>query len=278
MATTVATGGDMKKLLLPISLMLAPALLNAQGQAPVEAEHLKASSQEFTSSRTSALKKLRQDGFTAQLLEVGLGAATSDQLRTAAARIKAGAKLQDVAVGDPAVTYDVIIQPGHYGRTAGRTGASGAMVSEQAIVAYLVGATAARLRADGLKVIVVPADNVVAKSAKVFLAVHAEGSEARCHAGPSLAYKAGISPYAMHAVGLGVSRAMGYAYGQFRADNYTKNESDYYMYKQVDAERLNGLLEIGEITCPAEEQKLVLNADRIANNLALALEYIMRLD
>ena len=261
-----------------IALLGLSGILMAQAEPAGEAQHLATSSNEFEQSRDPVLSELARDGFTKLLLAGGLGAASDDQAKAASIRIKNGAKLSDAMIGDRNARYDVIIQPGHYGRTTGATGASGSMVSEQEIVAYLVGSVTHRLRMQGFNVIVVPADNVVARNAKIFLAVHAEGSPSPCSAGPSLAYKAGTTPYAMHAIGLGISRAMGYDYKNFRADGYTNNSAHYYMYNRVNADKLTGLLEIGEITCPAAEQKMLVNADRIATNLALSLEYILRLN
>lgn len=213
----------------------------AESKPSSEAQHLVTSSQEFTQSRDATLAKLRDDGFTRLLLAGGLGAASSDQAKASSVRVTSGAKLAGVSVGASNASYDVIIQPGHYGRTKGATGASGALISEQQIAAYIVGSVATQLRESGYNVIVVPADNVVAKSAKVFLAVHAEGSTKQCSAGPSLAYKEGTTPFAMQSIALGISQAMGYDHQNFRADNYTKNEAQYYMYKRVNAARLNGL-------------------------------------
>ena len=252
-----------------IALASFAGLLMAQTEPTNDGQHLDASSGEFNLSRDATLKKLREDGFTKKLLTGALGAASTDEVKAEAAklRVKRGAKLAGVSVGAPNAKYDVILQPGHYGRTKGATGASGAKVSEQEIVAYLVGSVAMRLKASGFNVIVVPADNTVAKNAMVFLAVHAEGSASPCSAGPSLAYKEGTTPYAMHAVGLGISRAMGYDYKNFRADGYTKNSSHYYMFNRVNAGRLTGLLEIGEITCSNSERAMLVNVDRIAANL-----------
>lgn len=266
------------KMTAALVLTLAYASAGAQISEPDEAQHLATSSSEFTESKDASLKKLIADGFSKKLLHAGLGAASPASVKTASTRIKDGAKISDASVGSRDMAYDVILQPGHYGRTKGATGASGSLLSEQDIVAYLVRSVAARLRSANYNVIVVPADNVVARDAKIFLAVHAEGSTTPCSAGPSLAYKAGTSPYAMHAIGLGISSAMGYSYSTFRADGYTKNSAQYYMYSQVNAARLTGLLEIGEITCPSTEEKMITNIDRIATNLAMSLDYILRLN
>jgi hypothetical protein len=268
----------MKRRVRVITLVAVSSMLMAQGETSTEAEHITQSSQEFEASRGSVLSDLARDGFTKGLLSSSLGAVSANQAKSDSARIKKGSVIATASPGKADTNYDIIIQPGHYGRTKGATGASGTLLAEKEIVAYLVGSVANRLEAMGYSVIVVPADNVVANKARIFLAVHAEGSTKPCSAGPSLAYKAGTTPYAMHSIGLGISRAMGYDYKNFRADGYTTNSANYYMYSRVSADKLTGLLEIGEITCPDSEQRMIVNADRIATNLTLSLEYIMKLE
>jgi len=257
-----------------LALVFAYFMLAGQSQPASEGEHLAENSTEFIASRDKTLKTLSAKGFTGSLSRTGLGAVSLDSTRQSAAVIKANVTISSISHGVPDKQYDVILQPGHYGRTSGATGAAGQLVSERDLNAFLVGKIASRLKAQGLNVLVVPADNVVANKAGIFLSVHAEGSSSPCKAGPSLAYKAGTSPFAMHSIGLATSQALGYQYKDFRADNYTKNSAEYYMYNRVTANKLTGLLEVGEITCPASEKKLVDGADRLAENLAKAIAYI----
>ena len=78
----------------------------------------------------------------------------------------------------------------------------------------------------------------------------------------------------MHAIGFGLARAYGYDYGDFRKDNFTVDEHHYYMFDKVSAPVLTGLLEVGELTCEASEQKLIGSANAISNNVASAIVYI----
>lgn len=59
----------------------------------------------------------------------------------------------------------------------------------------------------------------------------------------------------MHAIGWGLSRALGYKYQEFRKDDFTVNAAHYYMYSKVDAPVMKGLLEVGETTCLPMEQR-----------------------
>lgn len=131
----------------------------------------------------------------------------------------------------------------------------------------------------GLVVLVVPADNVPSGlKGKAFLAIHAEGSEKPCTTGPSLGYaNAATSPYAMHAVGLGTSRALGYRYAEFRPDKFTANMANYYMFSKVETDHLTGLLEVGKLTCKESEDRLVAGAIRLGINIAQALNFIVSL-
>ena len=48
-------------------------------------------------------------------------------------------------MGDSNIAYDVILQPGHYQRSSGRTGTEGKYISEQALVAYITNIIATNL-------------------------------------------------------------------------------------------------------------------------------------
>jgi len=142
------------------------------------------------------------------------------------------------------------------------------------------------LRSDGDSVLVISADNYLLPTsrnaafdglrAKVFLAIHADGSVRPCSTGPSLGYQSDSSLLAMHTVGLGLAYALGYNYSDFNRDNFTANEARYYMFKQVEADRLAGLLEVGELTCPASEKQLITSSKLIGLNIARAVNFIVQ--
>jgi hypothetical protein len=62
---------------------------------------------------------------------------------------------------------------------------------------------------------------------------------------------------------------------KFMRDNYTKDEANYYAYKTINA-GLKGLLEMGELTCPKDEEKLLSNAQVLAKNLSKAIIFALR--
>jgi N-acetylmuramoyl-L-alanine amidase len=241
------------------------------------------SSKEFLDS-AGALDALKRSGFGQGLETPSFGASSSEQFKALVSEIKAEKRIQ-TAVGNKGTTYDVILQPGHYGRMHGKIGTSGHYVLERALAAYITDIVATKLREGGLSVLVISADNYLRPTpgkafdglkTKVFLSIHADGVSPPCKTGPSLAYKAQTSPYAMHAVGWGLASALGYSYTDFRKDNYTVNEARYYMFSQVQAERLTGLLEMGELTCEDSEKKLIANSKLVGANIARALNFVVQ--
>jgi hypothetical protein len=49
------------------------------------------------------------------------------------------------------------------------------------------------------------------------------------------------------------------------------------MFGVVKAERLTGLLEVGELTCPEREKKLIGSSELIGDNIASALKFIAQM-
>jgi N-acetylmuramoyl-L-alanine amidase len=255
-----------------MTLMSLVACAQAQSD---EHPRVSGSSTQFVKSFDSAVDQLVSRGFDAGLESGSLAAITSEHDRDLLASI-VHEKAIEVGLGDPGLLYDVVLQPGHYGRATGASGTAGKLVSERALVAYIVGRAASHLRDRGLKTLVVSADHYSSGlRAKAFLAVHADGSEAKCRTGPSLAYEANSSPYAMHAIGWALAQATGYVYKDFMRDNFTANEANYYMFGKVKTDTMKGLLEVGELTCAEVEERLVLNSDAIADNLARALAFVV---
>lgn len=188
---------------------------------------------------------------------------------------KADNAIVGVALGDSGIVYDVILQPGHYGRKTGAIGTSGQRVLERALVAYITAGVARNLKDRHLSVLVISADNYTNNlRGKVFLAIHADGSTTPCSTGPSLAYGSHTSPYAMHAIGWALGSALGYTYENFKKDNFTANEAHYYMFNKLEAPTMKGLLEVGELTCPKMEDRLIEASNAMAGNIALALSFI----
>lgn len=174
--------------------------------------------------------------------------------------------------------YDVILQPGHFGRDRGSTGSSGARVSEQKLVAYVAYSIAQQLENEGLNVLVISADsfprdnrnteNFEGLSSKVFLALHADGSTTPCASGPSIGYEDEEHLFGMHALAYALSRAMNYSYEEFMDDNFTVNLSEYYTFPHIRTAGFKGIIELGELTCVQQESLLIANVDQISLNLA----------
>ena len=159
-----------------------------------------------------------------------------------------------ISTGSPSAVYDVIIQPGHYGRTKGSTGSQGANVSEQQIAASISARLASRLKELGYDVLVIAADDFSKPlTSYVFLAIHADGSDNPCASAPSLGYDDGSDLLGMHLVAYALGTSLGYHYSDFMKDNFTVNLTDYYAYKHMKTRVFEGVLEIGELTCPAED-------------------------
>jgi N-acetylmuramoyl-L-alanine amidase len=258
-----------------ILLLLSLMVSTARGQ---EESHPQQNSPEFEKSYEEATKLLLKKNFGEDLASPSLGSASSDAYAKAIQVITSTWKTLPTTLGKKNEIYDVILQAGHYGRppAPGKVGTQGKAVSEQQLAAYLVRRIEQDLSAKyKLKVLILSADEYSpGLKAKLFLAIHADGSEKPCATGPSLSYQKNNSTLAMHAIGWALSQALGYRYDQFRKDGFTANAAHYYMFSQVDAPLMKGLLEVGELTCPEVEERLVMGADSIATNIARAISFI----
>jgi N-acetylmuramoyl-L-alanine amidase len=273
-------------ILLALVLAAATPALDVDDEPDPSIVEPPTSSAEFVSSRDDALRRLKQARFEKQLASPGLGAMSTEDFGKRVTNINAMGPIAGLGRGDAGVKYDVILQPGHYGRKTGATGAPGKLVSEREFVAFVTAGVADALRAKSYSVLVVDArggrsDDAATPewdglAARAFLAVHADGSTKPCTTGPSLGYAEGTSPYAMHAIGWAVSKALGYRYKDFRPDGFTANESRYYMFRRVRADEMTGLLEVGEITCEPAEKTLIESADRLATNVANAIDFVLK--
>jgi hypothetical protein len=110
---------------------------------------------------------------------------------------------------------------------------------------------------------------------KVFLAIHADANDHHCTTGPSLGYQKPATAVAMNFVALGLADALGYEYDDFRR-NFTANEADYYMFHEVRARRLIGLLKVGELTCEKSELALITSSHAVGANIGRAVDFILR--
>lgn len=244
--------------------------------AAQEETHINKNSREFVNAFHQSVERLDKSGFGDELQSASLGAVSGPEAEALLKKINREDKIDGVSLGNPDTEYDIILQPGHYLRKSGMTGAQGKSVSERALVAHVVGNIYRDLKKHSLNVLVVSADQYHPHlKAKVFLAVHADGNVRSCATGPSLGYEKNTSMHAMHAIGWGLSQALGYTYADFMKDNLTVGESKYYMFSKVKTSSVKGILEIGEVTCEAQQDRLIINADKIAANVARALRFVV---
>src|SRR5262245_1783025 len=75
------------------------------------------------------------------------------ELAQMGAKAKEAYRQLQTELGDPNKEYDLVIQPGHFGRTSGKTGGEGKYVTEQQITAKVVSVLASSLRKRGVSVV-----------------------------------------------------------------------------------------------------------------------------
>ncbi len=153
-----------------------------------------------------------------------------------------------------ALAFDVLISAGHEGRPAScahypqrhcNLGAAG----ERAWTPVVADAATRILRRHGVTVARLPADfagNYVVDAA-VF--IHFDGSAPACQSGASIGFH---RPQDAPAAIAWRELYGGYFPFRFQPDNFTSGLRDYYAFRQVDGSSLTLVLELGEITCPAQ--------------------------
>ena len=206
----------------------------------------------------------------------------NDLIADAVKRAKDAYAHPPVKQGDLNVSYDVIIQMGHYKRTTGRTGTAGRRVSEQEMGAY-VGTKLieqlGQLTVDHkpIRTVLIGADDFKPNlNTKIFVALHCDSAEPKCKTGPSLGYSGTADAPGMNSLAVALALTLGLNAEEFMRDNFTKDLQGYYAFHKVNASKFKGVLEMSELTCPAEEDRLLLRADDLAANLAVALQFALR--
>jgi hypothetical protein len=153
-----------------------------------------------------------------------------------------------------ALVYDVLISAGHEGRPAScphfpqhtcNLGAAG----ERTWTPIVADAAARVLREHGLRVARLPADFDGRYRVKAAVFIHFDGSLPPCESGASIGYHRAADAAAADAWRRLYSRYFPF---RFQPDNFTTSLHDYYGFRQVDAGDGSLVLELGEITCPAQ--------------------------
>jgi N-acetylmuramoyl-L-alanine amidase len=259
---------------LAILIWLCVSVQTIAARAMDDGEVVENSTEQFNKDEGTAEQQLANANFFSRLEPFALGARV-----TMAADVTAAVNIPSLGRGDPREQYDVILQPGHYGRTTGKVGTSGRQVSEQQLAAFVTANVAQHLIDQGVNVLVIPADDFDKSglTAQIFLSIHADGAANPCTTGPSLGYAKGSSLLGMHSIGFALATSLGQTYDDFRKDNFTVNLHKYYAFRYIKAAGFSGLLEVGELTCPTMEKALIANALRISHNLGVALEASLRI-
>ncbi|MBV8196564.1 MAG: hypothetical protein JO263_00390 [Candidatus Eremiobacteraeota bacterium] len=153
---------------------------------------------------------------------------------------------------------DVLISAGHEGRPAScahfpqhhcNLGAAG----EREWTPVVADAATQILRQHGVTVARRPADFNGQYKVKAAIFIHFDGSNPPCASGASVGYaRSSDMPAAL------AWHALYWKYWPFafEPDNFTQHLHEYYAFRQVDASKGSLVLELGEITCPAQRRWL----------------------
>ena len=170
---------------------------------------------------------------------------------------------------------DVLISAGHEGRPQScarfptrhcNLGAAG----ERDWTPVVADEAAKILRERGVDVVRLPADFDGSYDAGAAVFVHFDGSAVPCSSGASIGYH--------DAPGAAAARAWRNLYSRyfrfrFQPDNFTDGLRNYYAFRQVSARRGALVLELGELTCPAQRSWL---APRLHWEGALLAHFLSR--
>ncbi len=150
---------------------------------------------------------------------------------------------------------DVLISAGHEGRPEScarfpqhhcNLGAAG----EREWTPIVADEATRILRSEGYTVAREPADFNGTYDVKAAIFIHFDGTQTPCTSGASIGYHTEAS----HPAALLWRKSYGSAFPfRFQPDNFTKNLSDYYGFRQVHASDGALVLELGELTCPIQK-------------------------
>lgn len=245
--------------------------------------------QSTSSNETSArgisaeeLKALLSSGLPKLLSPPPALAFSDDDVRYWAEKAKYAHSNAMISRGNIKEKYDLIVQIGHFPRKSGVTGGQGKYVSEQQVAA-LVGVSLiqklSQLKVNNapIKALLVGADDFNSGlNSKIFLALHTDSTNGKCLVGPSVGYQKIADASGMHGIALALAITLGQDAEKFMKDNYTSGLSGYYAYSKINSEFFKGVLEMSELTCPAQEAKLLTSAASLATNLAIAIQFALR--
>jgi hypothetical protein len=170
---------------------------------------------------------------------------------------------------------DVVVQAGHEGRPAScaphhvkacNLGTGAGSAREIRWTALVADRTTKVLRAHGYTVIRRPADYDQHDVARAAVFIHFDGAKP-CTSGASVGFPATTS---RAFVGAWETRYRAWFPYRFVGENFTQNERKYYGFRKVDApEKM--LVELGEMTCPAQLRWMAGRLDAMGDQLAAFL-------
>ena len=150
--------------------------------------------------------------------------------------------------------YDVLISAGHEGRPQScarfpKRHCNLGTPGEQAWTPLVADEASRKLRDMGYSVAREPADFDGEYDVKAAIFIHFDGTSKPCTSGASIGYHTEASQPAAQ-----LWRTMYSAEFPFRfmPDDFTMNLRDYYGFRQVHAQDAALVLELGELTCPAQ--------------------------
>lgn len=182
--------------------------------------------------------------------------------------------LAGVIASQVPVRADVLLSAGHQGRPASCAGfpkhkCNLGAAGERERTPVVVAEAARILRARGVSVIVEPADFVGTFSVQDAVFIHFDGSVPACASGASIGYHRSEDKAAAKAWRALYTKSWKF---RFQPDNFTVGLRDYYGFRQVDAMDAALVLELGELTCPAQRAWL---APRIKWTGGLLAEFLL---
>jgi hypothetical protein len=154
--------------------------------------------------------------------------------------------------------FDVLVSAGHEGRPEScarfpkrhcNLGAAG----ERQWTPIVADEVARALRAAGFTVAREPADFDGTFAVKAAVFIHFDGSDRPCSTGASIGYHDAASAPAARLWRSMYARVFPF---RFMPDDFTDNLRDYYGFRQVKASSGALVIELGEVSCPAEREWL----------------------
>lgn len=157
-----------------------------------------------------------------------------------------------------ALHYDVLISAGHEGRPEScarypKRHCNLGTPGEQAWNTIVADEATRKLREMGYSVAREPADFDGEYDVKAAIFIHFDGTDKPCTSGASIGYHTEASE---PAAAIWRKRYGAVFPFRFMPDDFTKNLSDYYGFRQVQSTDGALVLELGELTCPEQREWL----------------------